>query len=144
MPLHLEAGTGNEPSAYGLLAALDWAADNPVALCRDAVLRELEYLKGGLKDLGAHVVDPGRPQTPVLSFTFDAVTPHDVGEALLDSYDIIVRTGLHCAPRVFACLGVDPRLGTVRASMSRFSTREDVDALLAALGDIVASGTEWL
>ena len=30
MPLHLEAGTGNEPSYHGLLAALRWAAENPL------------------------------------------------------------------------------------------------------------------
>ena len=29
MPIHLEAGTGNEPSYHGLLAALRWSREHP-------------------------------------------------------------------------------------------------------------------
>jgi selenocysteine lyase/cysteine desulfurase len=143
MPLHLEAGTGNEPGAWGLLAALDWAATHPVSERRPAVLDELRSLATGLRKLGARVIDPGIPQTPVLSFTFEGITPHDIGEALLDSYDVIVRTGLHCAPRVFGCLGVDSGLGTVRASLSRFTTQRDCAALVEAMGDITSSAADW-
>jgi selenocysteine lyase/cysteine desulfurase len=146
MPLHLEAGTGNEPAAFGLLAALDWAVKNPVSACRAAVFSELDYLGQELMKLGARVIDPGASgalRTPVLSFTFDTVSAHDMGEALLDSYDIIVRTGLHCSPRIFECLGVDPLVGTVRISLSRFTVHTELEALVEALRDITASREDW-
>ena len=35
---------------------------------------------------------------PVLSFVIPGYTPEEAGDILTDSYDIICRTGLHCAP----------------------------------------------
>jgi selenocysteine lyase/cysteine desulfurase len=146
MPLHLEAGTSNEPAAFGLLAALDWAAENPVSACRATVFSELDYLRQELMKLGARVINSSASDlfcTPVVSFTFDDVSAHDIGEALLDSYDIIVRTGLHCSPRIFECLGVDPLVGTVRVSLSRFTTHAELETFVEALRDIVVSRKDW-
>jgi selenocysteine lyase/cysteine desulfurase len=143
MPLRLEAGTGNEPSAHGLLAALAWAAQNPLdAGERDRVSREVEFLRTALLRLRCKVAnpDPSGPCTPVISFSVEGMSANDVGGLLLDCYDIIVRTGLHCAPRVFECLDFDPSAGTVRASLSRFTTHEEVVALIEAVKDIIASG----
>jgi selenocysteine lyase/cysteine desulfurase len=144
MPLHLEAGTSNEPSYHGLLAALDWAAQNPMSDMRETTLDMLGQLKRELAALGAHIVAADWPCTPVLSFTLDGYPADALGATLLDSYGIIVRTGLHCAPKIFPSLGIDPRLGTVRVSLSRFSTRADIAALTEALREIVAAGPEWL
>jgi selenocysteine lyase/cysteine desulfurase len=143
MPLHIEAGTGNEPGAYGLLAALEWAEENPVAVGRGPIEALLESLKNSLVDMGARIIDPGKPYTPVLSFRLEGLSPDYVGELLLDSYDIIARTGLHCAPRIFEGLGCDGREGTVRVSLSRFTTPEDCEALVEAVRDIVASEQAW-
>jgi selenocysteine lyase/cysteine desulfurase len=144
MPLHLEAGTGNEPSYYGLLAALRWANENPICEQYQQVEELLAFLREELGTLGAAVIDPTKhpataSSTPVLSFTLDGISPHDIGEILLDSYDVIVRTGLHCAPRIFDCLGVDPKGGTVRVSLSRFTTRDEIESLIGAMHDIVDS-----
>jgi selenocysteine lyase/cysteine desulfurase len=146
MPLHLEAGTSNEPAAFGLLAALNWAAENPVSACHTAVLFELNYLREELMKLGAHVINSDSSDllcTPVISFTFDNISAYDIGEALLDSYDIIVRTGLHCSPRIFECLGIDPLVGTVRVSLSRFTTHAELEALVEALRDITVFRKDW-
>jgi selenocysteine lyase/cysteine desulfurase len=144
MPIHLEAGTNNEPGYHGLLAALDWTADNPVTSARIATDELLDQLKRALKALGAHVVDPGAPNTPVLSFTLEGYVSDLLGAALAESYGVLVRTGLHCAPKIFSALGIDSRLGSVRVSLSRFSTKGDVSALVDALTEIVAAGPEWL
>jgi selenocysteine lyase/cysteine desulfurase len=56
-----------------------------------------------------------------------------VGEILTKSYDIICRTGLHCAPKIFRCLGCG---STVRLSLSRFTTDEELDAVISAVKDI--------
>lgn len=136
MPIHLEAGTGNEPSFHGLLAALEWAEANPFD--REERAHLLASLVEGLAERGAHVVQVEGPRTPVVSFTVPGMPNEDVGEVLEGSYDVICRVGLHCAPKVFACLGEEA--GTVRLSMSRFTTREEVDVVLGAIGDMTGCG----
>lgn len=132
MPLHLEAGTGNEPSFHGLLAALRWAEENPAdkAVC-DA---RMENLKTGLMAAGADVIDPAGACTPVVSFNLPGHPAADVGYILTESYNVICRTGLHCAPKIFGCLGCG---STVRLSLSRFTTDAEVDTVVSAVRDIV-------
>ncbi|MBR2522660.1 MAG: aminotransferase class V-fold PLP-dependent enzyme [Coriobacteriales bacterium] len=138
-PMHLEAGTSNEPSNAGLLAAIRWAKDNPIDI--DALTEKCARLRDGLAGVGAKVIDPGAPSTPVVSFTIEGLAPGYVGELLFDCYDVICRTGLHCAPKIFGCLGDGLENGTVRISLSRFTTDDEIDALIGAVDDIVSSET---
>ena len=129
MPLHLEAGTGNEPSYHGLLAALRWTAENP--LKKEKTEEILEYLKESLEKLGCRVIRPKPPVTPVVSFTVPGWHPGDAGDILSGSYDIICRTGLHCSPRIMENLETPE--GTIRLSLSRFTEKADADRVLEAV-----------
>lgn len=129
MPLHLEAGTGNEPSYHGLLAALRWAAENP--LKKEKTEEILRYLEEGLEKLGCRVIRPKPPVTPVVSFTVPGWHPGDAGDILSGSYDIICRTGLHCSPMIMKNLGMEE--GTIRLSLSRFTEKADADRVLEAV-----------
>lgn len=137
MPLHLEAGTGNEPSFHGLLAALQWRKEHPgfCSGCEDL----LNHLRTGLIRAGAHVIIPEGLCTPVVSFTVPGETVSDIGFILQESYDIICRTGLHCAPKIFSCLGLPE---TVRLSLSGFTTAEELDTVISAIEDITGIVTE--
>lgn len=131
MPLRLEAGTGNEPSFHGLLAALEWAEKNPLDI---KSLRELlDYMTEGLTELGCEVIAPFGRKTPVLSFNAPGESCEDVAFILEESYDIILRQGLHCAPLIFKSLGVRQSL---RVSLSRFTKKTEIDVLLGAIADI--------
>ena len=132
MPSHLEAGTGNEPSYHGLLAALAWAEENPVD--KQVADGMLIALRQGLTDAGANVITPAGQCTPVVSFVIPGQSPSETGYILYESYDIICRTGLHCAPKIFACLGRNE--GTVRLSLSRFTTMDEINAVIEAVRDI--------
>ena len=129
MPLHLEAGTGNEPSYHGLLAALRWTAENP--LKKEKTEEILEYLKESLEKLGCRVIRPKPPVTPVVSFTVPGWHPGEAGDILSGSYDIICRTGLHCSPRIMENLETPE--GTIRLSLSRFTEKADADRVLEAV-----------
>lgn len=131
MPLHLEAGTGNEPSFFGLLAALQWREQNPPDT--SACIRKLAKLRQGLIHAGAKVIVPEGESTPVVSFTLPGETVSDTGFMLQESYDIVCRTGLHCAPKIFSCLNTPE---TVRLSLSRFTTMEEINEVIAAVEDI--------
>lgn len=136
MPLHLEAGTGNEPSYHGLLAALRWSRQHPFPA------EHLQALAGRLSDgllkLGCRVIVPGAPSTPVISFRIPGVSLSDAADILTGSYDIVLRTGLHCAPDIMEDIGM--KGGTVRLSLSRFTTEEEVDQVLLAVRDLAESG----
>lgn len=133
MPLRLEAGTGNEPSYHGLLSALEWANDNPrdVAACDQMI----ERLRSGLADLGARVILPRGECTPVISFNLPKIDSAELGYILTHSCEITCRTGLHCAPKIFTCLGEKT---TVRLSLSRFTTPHEVECVLRDVEDIIA------
>lgn len=133
MPVHLEAGTGNEPSCAGLLSALRWQEEHP----RDRIScrGRADRLKRLLAMAGAAVIDPPGECTPVVSFTVPGHPPDAVGYILAEGYGIVCRSGLHCAPRIFRDLGVP---GTVRLSLSRFTTDGEVDAAAEAVRDILA------
>jgi cysteine desulfurase/selenocysteine lyase len=136
MPLRLEAGTGNEPSYHGLLAALVWARENSA---EESDWRTVfGKLTEGLLGLGCQVIVPGGETTPVVSFAIPGVPAGEAADILIGSYDIILRAGLHCAPDIMKDIGMEG--GTLRLSLSRFTTKDEVDAVLSAVRDIMESG----
>ncbi len=78
---------------------------------------------------GLRLIGTAREKAAVLSFALEGVHPHDVG-TILDREGIAIRTGHHCAQPVMERFGVP---ATARASFALYNTREEVDALVAAL-----------
>lgn len=134
MPLSLEAGTPNDVSFKGLEAALRWSFENPIN--KNKVDYLVNKIKKELKKMNVNVIDVSGETTPVISFTVDGYSVNEIGEILQMSFDIICRSGLHCAPLIHKCLKTSPN-GTVRISLSRFTTEEEVDYFINALKDIV-------
>ena len=64
-----------------------------------------------------------------MSFLLQNGHPHDVG-TLLNSQNVAVRTGHHCAMPLMESLSIP---GTVRASFALYNSREDVDRLVSAV-----------
>jgi cysteine desulfurase/selenocysteine lyase len=108
-----------------------------VRRCEEALTT---HLIDGLRDLeGVRVYacpDPAN-RIGVVSFTVDGFHPHEVAQALDENADIMVRSGHHCCMPLMERLGLPE--GTVRASLSVYSTRDEVDTLLAAVKEIAAS-----
>lgn len=134
MPIRLEAGTQNEPSFAGLGAALAWQEEHPVELA--TVLTHIHRIEAVLEEYGYRFPKIIGARTPVLIFESPLYTPEDIGEILYDSYDIICRTGLHCAPKLIKSAGIGEK-GSVRISLSRFTTKGEVDVLVRALREMV-------
>ena len=70
----------------------------------------------------------------MISFTLDGCRSEDVGQAL-DREGIAVRAGHHCAQPILRRFGLE---SSVRASLALYNTRDDVDALAAALHRIAS------
>jgi selenocysteine lyase/cysteine desulfurase len=134
MPGRFEAGTPNDPAFAGLGHALLWQQQNPCDY--EALLKKLDVLTRGLAQVGANVVEAAMPHTPVVSFTVAGYELEELGEILYKSFGIICRTGLHCAPLIHHYIGTAP-YGSIRLSLSRFTTDAEIDYCLSAIKQII-------
>ena len=66
----------------------------------------------------------------MISFSLEGAHPHDLAQ-ILDRYGVAIRAGQHCAQPLMSHLGVH---GTARASFGCYTSLEDIDVFLDALG----------
>jgi cysteine desulfurase/selenocysteine lyase len=81
---------------------------------------------------GIRFIGAAAHKAAVLSFTLEGVHPHDIG-TILDHEGIAIRSGHHCAQPVMDRFGLP---ATARASLGLYNTKEEIDALVAALGRV--------
>lgn len=137
MPTRLEAGTPAMPAFAGLAAALEWRESHG-AEWELAARRSAEALRAGLRAIGGVSLvddDDQAPRTGVVSLRASGWDVEELGYVLVESFGIHCRTGLHCAPLIHEAIGTAPD-GTLRLSVSGFTSEEDVLYALSALGEI--------
>lgn len=129
LPYKFEAGTPDIAGAVGLAAALDYLQklDRPAVAAHEHALL-LECIQRG-EQMGLQRIGAPRQAAGIYSFLLPGAHPADVG-TLLDQQGVAVRTGHHCTQPLMAHLGLP---GTVRASLSLYNTRTDVERLFTAL-----------
>ncbi|MBH88080.1 MAG: cysteine desulfurase CsdA [Pelagibacterales bacterium] len=126
LPSKFEAGTPNIVGAIGLGSALTWmqniGINNINEHSRKVVNEGLNILESinGIKIIGKPINRGG-----VISFIYKDIHSHDLG-TLLNSYNIAVRTGHHCAQPTMERYKVS---STVRASVGYYNNKEDFEAL---------------
>jgi len=132
LPLRLEAGTQNAPGCAGLCAAIDYIDKIGNSRKTEHKTNLLANLEEQLAPVREKIVIYSVPshENPcgTFSFNFRAISATDAGYMLAESFDIRVRTGLHCAPLVHRALGTFSH-GAIRASLSYFTTENDITAL---------------
>ena len=130
LPNRFEAGTPNIAGALGLAAAIEYLTG--VGLDR-VTAHEADLLAYGTRALssvgGLRLTGTAANKAGILAFVLDGVHPHDVG-TILDRAGVAVRAGHHCCQPLMERLGVP---ATARASLALYNTREEIDALTAAL-----------
>jgi len=130
IPHKFEAGTPNIAGAVALAAALEYVE----AIGPDRIsAHEHELLAYGTERLsdirGLRLTGTAAEKAGILAFVLDGVHPHDVG-TILDREGVAIRTGHHCCQPLMERLGVP---ATARASLALYNTRDEIDALAAAL-----------
>lgn len=123
-PLKFEAGTPNVGGVIGLRKAIEYInsigidkiyeyESNLTKLCYD-LIKDTENLT---------IYYPENSKTgSLLSFVFSDIHAHDVS-TILDSTNIEVRSGHHCAMPLHEYFGIS---ATCRASFSIYNTKEEV------------------
>lgn len=139
-PYRLEAGTLNLAGIAGLSAGLDWVLEQGPEAIHGREMGLLAKLQNGLSQIkgvkfwGTTSLERRVATMSVTVANYDA---SDVGTILDVEYDVLTRTGLHCAPLIHEHHGSTPR-GTVRFSVGPFNTEEHVQAAVKAVAEIAA------
>jgi cysteine desulfurase/selenocysteine lyase len=130
LPAKFEAGTPHIAGAIGLGAAIDYLGGLDWDLVSAHERDLLAYATARLGEIpGLRLVGTAAHKAGVVSFVVDGVHAHDVG-TIVDQEGVAIRTGHHCTQPVMDFFAVP---ATARASFAFYNTRDDVDALIAAL-----------
>jgi selenocysteine lyase/cysteine desulfurase len=139
-PYRLEAGTLNLAGIAGLSAGIDWIAARGMESIYDHEMELLGKLQEGLAAIPGVTLWGTRRLTnrvATLSMTVAHYDAGDIGTLLDVEYNILTRTGLHCAPLIHEHHGSTPR-GTVRFSIGPFNTRDDIELAVKAVTQLAA------
>ena len=136
LPYKFEAGTPDYIGSHALAVALDYVSEIGMDAIHDYEAELTHYARQRLSEIDGMKLYGDEGSSSVISFNLfngDTLIHHlDVG-TLLDRLGVAVRTGHHCAEPFMHHLGVE---GTVRASISFYNTKEDIDALVAGLARV--------
>ena len=126
IPSKFEAGTPNIAGAIGMGEALNWmkkiGMKNIYQHSQKVVSEGLDILRS-IK--GIRIIGEPDNRAGVISFLYKDIHSHDMG-TLLNSYNIAVRTGHHCAQPTMDRYNVP---STVRASVGCYNNKKDFEAL---------------
>ncbi len=137
MPMRFEAGTHNYPGIASLYAGIRFIT----SIGQEAIEKKNTDLTRcfirELKDTQGITIYNEKPDLPVVSFDIAGIDNHEAGFILARAYNVIMRTGLHCAPLVHEC--IDGGKGCIRASFSYFNTRDECRVAAEAIREVAWS-----
>ncbi len=139
-PTRLEAGTLNGPGIAGLRAGITFIQSVGLQEIQNQENRLMRRFYEGIRAMdGVTVYGDYRDDVrcPIVSLNIGTLDSGEAADMLWDNWQIAVRSGAHCAPRMHNALGTT-RQGAVRFSFSWFNTQEQVDAAIAAVAEIAA------
>ena len=131
LPNKFEGGTNNVAGAVGLKAAIEFLEeigyekiDEIENELSNKMLKEMEKL-GGIETYCTKNVD----KVGVIAFNVKGVHSHDVA-FVLDSFNVAIRSGHHCAQPLMNYLGVP---SCCRVSFSIYNTEKDIEKVIEGL-----------
>ena len=138
LPDKFEAGTHNTPGISGLLEGVKYIESISI----DSIIRRNKILMAYfLEKISSipHIEIQGsldiEERIPNFSLKVKNLESSEAAYLLETQYDIITRSGYHCAPLAHKALGTGST-GTVRISFGHYTTLAEIDELLAALRNL--------
>jgi cysteine desulfurase/selenocysteine lyase len=129
-PHRFEAGTPSIVQAIGLGAAIDYVNSIGRAAIHAHEKDLLAYAAERLREINSlRIIGNARDKGAIISFEMTGAHPHDIA-TVIDRGGVAVRAGTHCAMPLLARFGAT---ACCRASFALYNTRDEVDALVAAL-----------
>ncbi|MBN1435697.1 MAG: aminotransferase class V-fold PLP-dependent enzyme [Sedimentisphaerales bacterium] len=142
MPLYYEAGTLNTTAIAALNAGVEYVLSTGVENIYNARKNLCGRILTQFAQMQQIVVYGNKnpnESTGLLSFNIKDMPPADTGYILENSFDIIIRSGLHCAPLIHKALGSYPQ-GSIRVSPSVFNTDQEIECFIDAIEQLCTAG----
>ncbi len=131
-PIKLEGGTPNVAGAIGLMEAINYINTISMSKIESDQKKLLKYALERLSHIkGIQIINPD-DQCGLISFNIKGYTCHEIC-AFLDSKNIALRSGHHCAIPLMKRLNVE---GTCRLSIQIYNDTQDIDALIKTLEEL--------
>lgn len=155
MPEKLEAGTLNGHGILGLGAGIDFINKIGIETIFKKEEKLMLYFYNKLQDLNnKNIKIYGNffennqvnqfnliekillKRIPIICLNIGDLDSNEICEILNDEYNIIVRSGGHCAPLMHKSLGTVEQ-GAIRFSFSYFNTIEEIEKVMIAIKEIL-------
>jgi len=140
-PLLYEAGTHNYIGIVALAAGIEYIKCVSIEKILQKKQKIYEQIIDGLEEISNVEIIGGKSserKIPVVNFRIKNMSIEDAGYILNESFDINVRSGLHCAPLIHKFIGSYPH-GTIRVSFSHFNTIEEAKYFIESIYKIAKS-----
>lgn len=140
MPEGLEAGTLNTLAIVSLGVGIDFIQKVGIENIRKHEDKLTQRFLIELKKIPEVEVYGSDKRGPVVTLNIKGIDSGDLAAYLDEEYGILVRGGLHCAPKIHEAIG-NGENGGVRFSFGFFNTVEEVDYAIKALKEIVTENS---
>lgn len=135
LPDKFESGTLNTPAIVGLMSGINYINSLSIKTISDKELYLSNYLNEKLKDMDfvtGYGTNDIQRKTSVFSINIFNLDSSNLSFLLSRDFNILTRSGLHCAPLAHKTIGTFP-VGTTRISLSSFHELEDIYTLVDAI-----------
>ena len=137
-PTRLEAGTLNGHGIAGLSAALDFLQEvglEAIEAKERALMDRFYQAVSAMDGVTVYGDFSQARRSAIVALNIRDYDSAAVSDELSETYGVATRPGAHCAPRMHRALGTTDR-GAVRFSFSWFTTQEEVDEAIRAVGQL--------
>jgi cysteine desulfurase family protein len=137
MPERFETGTHNYPGIASLFAGIRFINTVGIGEIERTGNDLTNRFIRDLKQIPGITLYNDNPDLPVVPFDIAGIDNHEAGFILARAYNIIMRTGLHCAPLIHH--RIDGGKGCIRASFSYFNTPDECRVAADAIREVAES-----
>lgn len=137
-PTRLEAGTQNGHGIAALLAAARFLRETGIENIHARELSLAKHFAAELRKIGGVTLygDFSAPdRAAIVTMNFGNLSSASAADLLSEKYNIAVRPGAHCAPRLHRALGTEQQ-GAVRFSFGYYNTEEETEFALNAVKEL--------
>lgn len=139
LPDKFESGTINAPGIAGLLAGINFIKSEGLSTIKEHEDYLTQKFIDGILNIPTmnvygHLNTENRTST--ISINSSRIDNNELGFILDSEYNIITRTGLHCAPLAHKTIGTYPN-GTLRFSFGYFNDEKDISYILSCINLII-------
>lgn len=138
LPDKFESGTLNTPGIAGLYSAINYINKETINAIHTKEMYLSRILLDNLNNMDYVTLygpDTTANRVSTFSINLNNMNSNEFSYYLDSKYNIITRTGLHCAPLAHKTIGTE-NMGTVRISIGYFNTVEDIKSLTDAIYNI--------